>query len=238
MADAVVLNVNDLIAGYGKKTVVDRVSLTVAKGEVVAVIGHNGSGKSTLLKAICGLVSKREGRCDIEGEQSGLLLHPESMARKRIVFVPQKHGVFQNLTVDENLEIAGGALSDRRAVEDWRARLFATFPSLQAKRKQRAATMSGGEKQMLALARIFLSSQKLWLLDEPTLGLAPSHVTRVLDRIRDCAYREDGAVLIVEQRVRDVLRIADRVYVLRRGRVSFSGFAGDVDDRVLRNVYI
>jgi len=235
---APLLSVRSLITGYGKKQVVNGVSLEVGRAEIVALIGHNGAGKSTLLKAVFGLIAIREGQVSFDG--SALRRpKPRELLRAGVTYVPQGNRVFTDLTVRENLEMGGVTLPNKAQLEEGMERVFSLFPSLRDRLRERAGRLSGGEKQMLALANALILSPRLLLLDEPSLGLAPPMVTEALARI--CQINRDSgvAVLIVEQKVREVLRIAHRVYVLRNGLVSFSGAADALrDETTLRRVYL
>lgn len=232
------LNVDAVVSGYGKKQVLNGVTLDVASGEIVALIGHNGAGKSTLLKAVFGLLPIWKGQVVLEGV---VLLSPKprELLRAGVAYVPQGNRVFTDLTVRENLEMGGITLSNGARLNEGIERVFTLFPSLKSRLRQYAGTLSGGEKQMLALANALVLSPRLLLLDEPSLGLAPPLVTEALGRIQQISTASGVAALIVEQKVREVLRIAQRVYVLRNGVVSFSGPAASLnDDTKLREVYL
>jgi branched-chain amino acid transport system ATP-binding protein len=228
----------DLVTGYGKKQVLNGVSLEVSSGEIVALIGHNGAGKSTLLKAVFGLIPIWQGRVHLDGRAWPKLV-PRELLRAGVAYVPQGNRVFTDLTVRENLEMGGVTLPDKQRLMEGMERVFALFPGLRERLKQRAGTLSGGEKQMLALGNALILSPKLLLLDEPSLGLAPPLVSEALGRIQQISRDSGVTVLIVEQKVREVLKIARRVYVLRNGRVSFTGQADDLKDETkLREVYL
>jgi ABC-type branched-subunit amino acid transport system ATPase component len=218
--------------------VLNGVSLDVAPGEIVALIGHNGAGKSTLLKAVFGLLPIWQEQVVYDGR----LLNspkPRELLRSGVAYVPQGNRVFTDLTVRENLEMGGVTLSDRKQLGEGIERVFTLFPALKPRLRQRAGTLSGGEKQMLALANALILSPRLLLLDEPSLGLAPPLVAEALGRIQQINRDSGVAVLIVEQKVREVLKIAQRVSVLRNGHVSFSGPTDSLnDDAKLREVYL
>ena len=236
--NAKLLDVDDLVTGYGKKQVVNGVGLDVGPGEIVALIGHNGAGKSTLLKAIFGLLPVWKGSVFLDGKRLESPT-PRELLRSGVGFVPQGNRVFTDLSVRENLEMGGVTLRDKRELKEGIERVFTLFPALKPRLRQRAGTLSGGEKQMLALANALVLRPRVLLLDEPSLGLAPPLVSEALGRIREIADDKRVAVLIVEQKVREVLRIADRVYVLRTGRVSYSGSAEALkDESKLRQVYL
>ncbi len=232
------LRVSSLVTGYGKKQVLTGVSLNVAVGEIVALIGHNGAGKSTLLKAVFGLLPIWKGQVAYNGND----LHspkPWELLRAGIAYVPQGNRVFTDLTVRENLEMGGVTLPTKAKLKEGMERVFTLFPALMNRLRQRGGTLSGGEKQMLALANALILSPRLLLLDEPSLGLSPPLVTEALARIPQINHNSGVAVLIVEQKVREVLKISQRVYVLRNGSVSFSGRTEALrDDARLREVYL
>ena len=212
-----VLEASDLVAGYGTKQVLHGVSLRVEAGEIVALIGHNGAGKTTLLKTLFGLLPAlgggvRYGGRPITGRRAALNV------RDGLSFVPQGHGIFTDLTVGENLELGGysvGAADPERL-----AAIYDLFPILKERQDQRAGTLSGGQQQMLALGLALVLQPKLLLLDEPSLGLAPVLVQRVLESVQEINRRFGTAVLLVEQNVKQALRIASRVYVMKVGQIS------------------
>ncbi|MEA1939032.1 MAG: ATP-binding cassette domain-containing protein [Pseudomonadota bacterium] len=208
--------------------------LDVNAGELVAIIGHNGAGKTTLLKALMGLVDMTEGEVALQfGKWEP---NPRKLISFGLAYVPQGNRVFPALTVKENLKVgaAGKALgNDLEVVLDM-------FPVLKERLKQIAGTLSGGERQMLALGRAMLLKPRLLLLDEPSLGLSPPVIKKALGMIQDFAHDGAMGVLIVEQKVREVLNVADRVYVLRRGQVVHHGDARELlhDEDKLRATYL
>jgi ABC-type branched-subunit amino acid transport system ATPase component len=230
--------VEGLVSGYGKKQVLNGVSIEVMPGEIVALIGHNGAGKSTLLKTVFGLLPAWKGRMTLDG--TGLTSPtPRELLGLGVCYVPQGNRVFTDLNVRENLELGGITLPDNARLNDGIERVLALFPGLKPRLRQRAGSLSGGEKQMLALANALILSLRLLLLDEPSLGLAPPLVAYALGHIQEINRGSGAAVLIVEQKVREVLKIAQRVYVLRNGQVSFSGSTDElIDDVRLREVYL
>jgi branched-chain amino acid transport system ATP-binding protein len=232
------LRVEDLIAGYGKKQVVNGVTFDVPRGEIVALIGHNGAGKSTLLKAIFGLIPIWSGQVHLNGNYWPKPT-PRAFLCAGAAYVPQGNRVFTDLTVHENLEMGGVTLPNKHALRDGIERVFTLFPLLKDKLKQRAGTLSGGEKQMLALSNALVLSPTTLFLDEPSLGLAPALVSEALNRIKQISQESGVTVLIVEQKVREVLKIAHRVAVLRNGRISFNGPAADLsNDSKLKEVFL
>ena len=232
------LKVEGLVTGYGKRQVVKGVSLGVTSGEVVAVVGHNGAGKSTLLKAIFGLIPIQEGELTFNGKVLGTP-NPRELLKAGVAYVPQGNRVFTDLTVRENLEIGGVTLPNKSALNEGVERAVTFFPTLRSRFRQRAGTLSGGEQQMLALGNALVLSPRLLLLDEPSLGLAPPLVSHALRRVQEISEESGVAALIVEQKVREVLNISQRVYVMRNGVVSFSGpTAALSSDAKLREVYL
>lgn len=214
---SLILEASDLVAGYGKKQVLHGVSLCVEAGEIVALIGHNGAGKTTLLKTLFGLLLARRGEVryagrPITGRRAALNV------RDGLSFVPQGHGIFSDLTVRENLELGGYSLGV--ADPSRLATIYDLFPILAERQNQRAGTLSGGQQQMLALGLALMLRPKLLLLDEPSLGLAPVLVQRVLESVQEINRRFGTAALLVEQNVKQALRIAGRVYVMKIGQIS------------------
>jgi ABC-type branched-subunit amino acid transport system ATPase component len=232
------LEVEGLVSGYGKKQVLNGVSIEVMVGEIVALIGHNGAGKSTLLKTVFGLLPAWTGQMTLDGK--GLISPtPRELLGLGVCYVPQGNRVFTDLNVRENLELGGITLPDNARLHDGIERVLTLFPGLKPRLRQRAGSLSGGEKQMLALANALILSPRLLLLDEPSLGLAPPLVADALGHIQEINRGSGVTVLIVEQKVREVLKIAQRVYVLRNGQVSFSGSTDELlDDVRLREVYL
>jgi len=234
---SLLLGVHGLVTGYGKKQVLNGVSLHVAPGEIVALIGHNGAGKSTLLKAVFGLLPAWDGQVSLDGRPINSP-SPREMLRSGVGYLPQGNRVFGDLTVRENLEVAGVTLSNDARLREGIDRVLAAFPGLAPRLRQRAGTLSGGEKQSLALANALVACPRLLLMDEPSLGLAPQWVSNALACVQQINRDPGVTVLIVEQKVREVLKISDRVYVLRNGRVAFEGCTSALDDAKLRQVYL
>lgn len=215
------LQVDDIHAGYGSIKVLDGVTYEVDDAEIVGIIGPNGAGKSTTFKAIFGLIDTWQGETRFKGDPiTGL--QPDDIIRKGLGYVMQGHRVFPLMTVRENLEMGGytldsGVLQDR--IED----VYDTFPALEDKSRAMAKALSGGEKKMLELGMSLLLDPDLLMLDEPSMGLAPSIRSQLFDIVVDLQTREDIAFLIIEQNIREVLEVADRAYVLEQGSVSMTG---------------
>ncbi|HEV8099467.1 MAG TPA: ABC transporter ATP-binding protein [Gaiellaceae bacterium] len=215
------LELTDVTARYGSVTALHGVTLSVGEGEAVAVLGANGAGKTTTLRAISGTV-KRAGEVAFEG-RSIVRRSPEAIARGGIAHVPEGRGTLTDLTVRENLRLGAYTRRDRAAIREDEQRVLAYFPRLQERRDQRAGTLSGGEQQMLALARALMLRPRLLLLDEPSLGLAPLVVTEIFRIVGELNEREGLAVLVVEQNAALALEASARAYVLEVGRVAVEG---------------
>lgn len=226
------LEVRNLDAGYGRVRVLRGVSLTVPAGKIVALLGANGAGKTTLMRTICGLASVQAGTITLAGKATTGRA-PEALVRDGLVLVPQGRLLFGDMTVRENLEMGAFTLAGR---EIWDAQLLraeALFPILRERAHQPAGLLSGGEQQMLAVARALMSSPRCLLLDEPSLGLSPKVFGAIIEAIRRI-NAEGIPVLIAEQNVRRILQLADHVYVLETGRIELEGEGKQLmaDDRI------
>ena len=219
------LEVEDVHARYGPVRALHGVSLSVGEGEIVAVLGANGAGKTTTLRAISGTV-QREGRIELAGRR--LPGSPDAVARLGIAHVPEGRGTFAELTVWENLRL--GAYTRRGNLKSTFGRVLTYFPWLEDRRDQQAGTLSGGEQQMLALARAFMQQPRLLLLDEPSLGLAPLLVAEVFRIVLELNQNEGVSVLVVEQNAHIALQLASSAYVLEVGRVALSGATADLQE--------
>ncbi len=215
------LEVRELVAGYGEVEVLHGVSLQVGAGEVVALVGSNGAGKTTTLRAISGLIKPAAGQVFFDGRRVDGL-DPHLIVRLGIVQVPEGRKIFPSLTVLENLELGAYVPEARRYRAESLKLVFQLFPVLAERSRQPAGTLSGGQQQMLAIGRALMARPRLLMLDEPSLGLAPNVVTEIFRKVSQ--IRESGTtVLLVEQNVRRALRVADRGYVLENGRVVLEG---------------
>jgi branched-chain amino acid transport system ATP-binding protein len=212
------LELEDVAARYGPIQALHGISLEVGEGEIVAVLGANGAGKTTTLRAVSGTV-RRSGGVRFAGK--ALRGGPDAAARRGIAHVPEGRGTFAELSVWENLRL--GAYTRRGAMRDDLARMQRYFPWIEERRTQQAGTLSGGEQQMLALARAFMQRPRLMLLDEPSLGLAPLLVTEIFRIIRELNEHEGLTVLVVEQNAHIALQLAATAYVLEVGRVALAG---------------
>jgi branched-chain amino acid transport system ATP-binding protein len=216
------LEVQGIGSGYGDVPVLGDVSLAVGAGEIVSVVGANGAGKSTLLSTIAGLLACTAGTIRFDGEAIERLPAHDVVTR-RLVTVPEGGRLFPFMTVLENLELGAFNTSARLALKSSLEDVLALFPILAERRRQLAGSLSGGERQMCAIARAMMSQPKLLMLDEPSLGLSPQMVERVFDLILSLVRAKGIAVLLVEQNVADALGMASRGYVIERGRVVKSG---------------
>jgi len=224
----------NVTAGYGGRPVIEDVTVEVGAGEVVCIIGPNGAGKSTVLRAAAGQISPLAGEVRFRGENiAGLSI--ADRGRRGLIFIPQGINIFPNLTVLENLEISGILQQDKHLLKHGMEKVFIAFPVLARKKDDPGRTLSGGERQMLALSRIFLVNPLMVLLDEPSLGLSPLAVDAIFDFIATIS-RSGTSVLLVEQNARKGLSIADRGYVLELGKNRLEGTGKDllIDDEVRR----
>ena len=214
----VLLEVEGIESGYGKKTVLQGVGLRVHEGEVVAVLGHNGAGKSTTLKTILGLLPARAGAIRFAGEPwaNG---DPVENVRRGMALVPQGRGVFPDLSVIENLMLGAYTRRDDEATAARLREVIELFPMLDERRAQRAGTLSGGQQQMVAVGMALMPRPRLMMMDEPSIGLAPVLVQRVLETARQINRRFGTAIILVEQNIKTALGVAERAYVMKSGRV-------------------
>jgi branched-chain amino acid transport system ATP-binding protein len=221
------LEISNLQVAYGAIRAVRDVSLTLSQGELVTLLGANGAGKSSTLMCVAGALSAAAGSVRLEGEDI-TSKRPEGIARRGVATVPETRDVFPDLTVNENLEL--GAYIHRRdsqGVSDDRARMFEMFPVLAERSDQPAGTLSGGEQQMLVIARAMMSRPRVLLLDEPSLGLAPTIVNQIFEMI--AKLKASGlTILLVEQNASKALAVADRAYVMRLGVIEAEGAAAEI----------
>jgi branched-chain amino acid transport system ATP-binding protein len=231
------LEVSDLEAGYGPVTVLRGIAFSVDEGRIVTVLGPNGAGKTTTLRALSGTI-RRSGTIRFDGKDVSRST-PEKLARQAVAHVPEGRGTFTGLTVEENLRVGAFPRRDKAGVAQDMKRCFGYFPRLEERRAQHAGAMSGGEQQMLAIARALMLRPRLMLLDEPSLGLAPK-LTAELFKILEKIAREEGVtMLLVEQNANLVLKFADDAHVLEAGRIVLSGTAKEIQaDEGIRRAYL
>jgi branched-chain amino acid transport system ATP-binding protein len=230
------LEVVDLEAGYGPVQVLRGMSFTVDPGEVVVILGANGAGKTTTIRAVSGMIATR-GSVKLDGtDVTGT--SPEDIVRLGVAHVPQGRGTFVDLTVEENLRLGAYARKDDEVAADL-DRWYEVFPRLRERREQVAGGMSGGEQQMLAIARAAMSRPRLLLLDEPSLGLAPLVTQELFRQLRSLNEQEGTALLVVEQNANLALSIAERGYVIEAGQIVVEGSASDLQaDESVRQAYL
>lgn len=228
-----ILDIRDLKVSYGNIKAVKGISLSVEEGQIVAILGANGSGKTTTLRTISGLVKAESGSI-LYNEKNITNLSPNKITKNSIAQSPEGRQIFAELTVEENLLTGAFVLNDKKQIKDNLEKVYGYFPRLLERKTQLAGTLSGGEQQMLAISRALMSSPKLLLLDEPSLGLAPLIVKDIMNIIKE--IRDSGvSVLIVEQNALQTLQIADYAYVLEVGSISMEGPAKELiaDERLI-----
>ena len=229
------LEVEGLYASYGPVEALHGLDFEVEEGETVAILGPNGAGKTTTLRAICGMVAT-EGEVRFDGEQ--IARRPtEEVARRGIAHVPEGRGIFPTLSVDENLRLGAHARKNGHDVGEDMSRCMDWFPRLEERREQVAGSLSGGEQQMLAMARALMMRPRLLLLDEPSLGLAPILTRELFKVLREIGEEQHTTILVVEQNASLVLGFADRAHVLEAGEIALSGKAAELreDDAIQRS---
>jgi len=237
------LRVEGLCAGYGAVQVLEGISLGVNDGETVTLLGTNGNGKSTLMKCIMGIVPPSAGRITavVDGVEHDLVGQaPEHIVDLGIVLVPEGRRLFPRLTVEENLLLGAYRRTARTAIARNLAFCFETFPILAARRTQLAGSMSGGEQQMLTLARALMTAPRILLIDEPSVGLSPLLVIHIINRIQELKERYRLTVLMAEQNFHQAIRIADRGYVIVHGRIEYEGGSREElsNNELIRKLYM
>ena len=219
--EEVLLKLKNISVNYGGVKALDGVDIDLDEGELVALMGPNGAGKSTILKAVFGLAPIRSGDIFWRGEKISPVSY--QMVKRGVSFVPQGRRVFANLNIKENLEMGGFAVKDKKIISQRIKRTLKLFPDLKEKLKVKAGTLSGGQQQMLAFARGLMADPKILLLDEPSLGLAPKIVKEVFAKIKEVNEQRKAAIIIVEHNIKSVLEVADRAYVLDKGKIVAEG---------------
>jgi len=237
------LHIEGVCAGYGAVQVLADISMQVGNAETVTLLGTNGNGKSTLIKCVMGMVTPSAGRivAEIEGVRHDLVGKlPEQIVNLGIALVPEGRRLFPRLTVEENLLLGAYRPAARSAIAENLQFCFEAFPRLKERRTQLAGSMSGGEQQMVALARALMTVPKILLIDEPSVGLAPIFVARTIEKIQELKERYKLTVLMAEQNFNQALRIADRGYVIVHGRIEFHGEsrAALSDNEMIRRLYL
>ena len=237
------LTVTGIDAGYGAVRVLEDVSLRVAPGETVVLLGTNGNGKSTLMKCVMGILPPIAGSivAEIDGEQHDLVgRSTEAIVDLGISLVPEGRRLFPKLSVEENLLLGAFRPLARAEIARNLDMSYATFPALRERRRQLAGSLSGGEQQMLALARALMSAPKILLIDEPSVGLAPVLVKRTIEKIQELKERYELTVLMAEQNFNQAVRIADRGYVIVHGKIAFEGGSAEElnNNELVRKFYL
>lgn len=217
MSNEILLKLNNITTYYGELKVLDKVDFQIDEGEKVAIMGPNGAGKSTVLKAIFGLVPATSGEIFWHNQKISPL--PHEMVKRGVSFVPQGRRVFKHLTVKENLEVSGFVLKNRKLVKEKMEEALKFFPDLKKKLGEKSGSLSGGQQQMLAIARGLMTDPKIILLDEPSLGLSPKLVKEVFEKIREINQERKMAVVIVEHNIKSLFDFVDRAYLLDKGKV-------------------
>jgi branched-chain amino acid transport system ATP-binding protein len=230
------LELEDIHVHYGGVKALAGASVQIDEGEVVALMGPNGAGKSTVLKAMFGIAPIESGQVLWHGATVSPVSH--EMVERGIAFVPQGRRVFKHLTVRENLEVGAYTVKDKKLIEQRLVDVLDLFPALKLKIKAKSGTLSGGQQQMLAIARGLMIDPKVLLLDEPTLGLAPKVVTEVFEKIKEINEKRKIAVVVVEHNLKSLMMIASRAYVMDKGKVAFSGSAKEViESDILKTIF-
>ncbi|SDW08632.1 amino acid/amide ABC transporter ATP-binding protein 2, HAAT family [Albimonas donghaensis] len=226
-----ILETRALVSGYGKKRAVHGVDLALNAGEILLVLGHNGAGKTTLMSTIFGLIRPMEGQVLLEGADiSGRT--PAANVADGIAYVPQGHGIFKTLTVRDNLELGAFSETDAARTRERLEQVFSLFPILKERAGQVAGTFSGGQQQMLAIGMALMHGPRVLILDEPSIGLAPNLVERVMEAIKTINRDLGASILMVEQNVKLSLPVADRAMVIKTGAVVYEGAPEPLNDHV------
>ncbi|WP_175892775.1 ABC transporter ATP-binding protein [Burkholderia cepacia] len=231
-----VLEVSDLVVSYGGIRAVKGISFIVGRGEIVSLVGSNGAGKTTSLRAISGLLPCETGRICFDGQDiSGM--SPDMRVRAGLAHVPEGRHIFPSLTIEENIKLGAYVRTDRKEISRDIERMYALFPILRERHRQQAGTMSGGEQQMLAIARAMMSRPKLMILDEPTMGLSPKMIEIVLETIEK--IRLGGLpILLVEQNTVEAIQMANHVYALRVGEIVHKDIGANITEASLKEFYL
>lgn len=237
MQKEILLKLENVAVHYGAVKALDGVDINIDEGEIVALMGPNGAGKSTVLKAIFGLAPTHSGK--VLWHEKVINPIPHQIVNMGIAFVPQGRRVFSHLTVEENLEIGGFIIKDKNEIKRRKEEIMDFFPVLKEKRNSKARTLSGGQQQMLAIARGLMIEPKVLLLDEPSLGLAPKIIKEVFEKIKEINEKHKTAIMIVEHNIKSVFEIAHRGYILDKGKIVLNGDAKKLSQSdVLKKVFM
>lgn len=231
-----ILEIKNLTTHYGENKILDKLSLSVKEGEIVMLVGSNGAGKSTLLKSIFGITKTTSGTISIDRET--IIPEPHRLVELGVSFVPQGFRIFQEMSVQENLKIGGYILDDKELIEQRIKEIYKIFPVLKRKRKLISSSLSGGERQILALGRSLMLKPKLLLLDEPSVGLAPKIVKEVFDKIQEINKEFGTSIIIVEHNLKSLLKIADKALILYQGKIAKQGTPKELlKSKILKEVF-
>ncbi|HYC34414.1 MAG TPA: ABC transporter ATP-binding protein [Candidatus Paceibacterota bacterium] len=231
------LEAKNIEVHYGGVKALDNASISIDEGEIVALMGPNGAGKSTMLKALFGLAPIFHGSVLIHGQE--ISPEPVFMVKEKIAFVPQGRRVFKYLTVKENLMIGAYVERDKRIATERFKEVLEFFPMLKSKLKQKSGQLSGGQQQMVAIARGLMTDPKLLILDEPSLGLSPKITKEVFEKIKEINTEHKTAILVVEHNLKSLLPIVDRAYVLDKGKVVHTGSGQEIiESNILERVFL
>ena len=232
------LEVSDLVSGYGKSEVLREISLKIAKGQIVTIIGPNGAGKTTLFRTIFGLLPTRKGTVVFEGEDLSKL-SPLARIQRGIALVPQGRAVFPDLSVLENMEMGAYTVKDKKQVQETMEKCYHLFPVLRERVKQRAGTLSGGEQQMLVIARALMSKPRFLMLDEPSLGISPRLVKEIFKTIDVINKTKNTTICLVEQNANIALKHGHFGYVMEGGQIRMSGSTQELmNDERVKHAYL
>jgi branched-chain amino acid transport system ATP-binding protein len=231
------LEVEHVSAGYGMVQILWDISFTIKEKEIVSIIGPNGAGKTTLVRTVAGLLPAKTGAVRFRGENIEKL-PPYEIVKRGLTLIPEGRDIFPHMTVDENIRLGAYTIKDKQKVAHTKQKVYEIFPVLKKKEKAAAQTLSGGEQQMLVIARSLMADPKLLILDEPSLGLAPIIVEKVLDTLQ--MINEEGvSILLVEQNIRDSLGISNRAYVLEEGKIIIEGEGRNLlNNEHIKEVYL
>lgn len=237
MEKEILLRLSNISVYYGGVKALDGVDISIDEGEIVALVGPNGAGKSTVLKTIFGLTPIHSGK--IFWHEKEIKPVPHEIVQRGISFVPQGRRVFNHLTVEENLEIGGFIIKDKKELKRRISEVMEIFPALKRKQKKKAGSLSGGEQQMLALARGLMTDPKVLLLDEPSLGLAPKIIKEVFNKIKEINEKHKTAIMVAEHNIKSLVDIANRCYVLDKGKVvAEDNLKNILESDILERVFV
>ena len=230
------IEIRDLVVRYGGITALQGISLSIPEGKIVSMVGANGAGKSTTINAISGMVKKASGSISFDGVDLGL--PPQEIVKRGVVQVPEGRKIFSGITVKENIIMGAYTVKDKAKIESGLERVYKLFPILEKRKNQGGGTLSGGEQQMLAIARALMSDPKILLMDEPSLGLAPKLILDIFRLIQDL-HKNGLTILLVEQNARKALSISDYAYILETGRIVAEGPGLDLsEDAIIKKAYL